>query len=152
MPELKSGILLNEGETLIMELEAELWASSSNPAAKLIGNIQKFLAKLFGIKIKGFVVVTDQRVIEVTNTVKCYAFNVGRNVKYVLPSSIKEIGYQKSATCGCFCPAYSLYYEAFTQETSVLLQCATDDEAQKIVDVFYNAIFKKTSLTHAENI
>ncbi|MBQ2559482.1 MAG: hypothetical protein II565_02660 [Fibrobacter sp.] len=141
MAELKSGVVLNEDETLVMELEAELWATSSNPMARMVGNVQKFIAKIFGTRIKGYLVVTDKRVIEVTDTVNCYCFNVGRHVKYVLPGSIKEIGYEKSATCGCFCPAYHLYYEGFTQVTSVLLTCASDEEAQKVVDTFYKAVF-----------
>ena len=34
MAELKSGLVLDEGEKLIMEIEAELWATSANPLAK----------------------------------------------------------------------------------------------------------------------
>ncbi|MCM1035292.1 MAG: hypothetical protein NC038_06855 [Paludibacter sp.] len=47
---------------------------------------------------------------------------MGKNIRYLLPSSIKEIGYTKEGTCfGCFCQSYNLYYEAFTQRTTVLL-------------------------------
>ncbi len=141
MADLKSGIVLDEGEKLIMEIEAELWATSSNPIAKVVGKVQKFIAKILGTRIKGFLIITDKRVIEVTDTVKCYCFNVGRQVKYLLPSSVKEIGYQKMTTCGLFCPAYYLYYQAFTQTTMVLLNSNTNDEAQKAVDAFYKAIF-----------
>ncbi len=73
---------------------------------------------------------------------QCYVFNVAHEVKYLLPSSVKEIGYTKEASCGMFCPAYHLYYETFTNTTSVLLKVATDEEAQKLVDAFYKAITK----------
>lgn len=33
MAYLKSGLNLEEGENLVMEIEAELWATSSNPIA-----------------------------------------------------------------------------------------------------------------------
>ena len=66
----------------------------------------------------------------------------GRRVKYLLPTSVKEVGYTKEATCGCFCPSYHLYYESFTQSTSVLLSATSDAEAQKVVDSFYSAISK----------
>ncbi len=39
MAELKSGIILQDGEELVAEIEAELWASSANPIAKALGNI-----------------------------------------------------------------------------------------------------------------
>ena len=65
MANLKSGLILGEGENLVMELEAELWASSSNPIAKMIGSVTKFLNFLLGNRRKGFVVITDKRVVEI---------------------------------------------------------------------------------------
>ena len=119
MAQLKSGLELKDGETLVMELEAELWATSANPFAQALGS---------------------KRVVEVYNAISCYVFNTGRRVKYLLPTSVKEVGYTKEATCGCFCPSYHLYYESFTQSTSVLLSATSDAEAQKVVDSFYSAI------------
>jgi hypothetical protein len=140
MADLKSGLILDNGETLVMEIEAELWATSSNPIAMFIGKIRKFIAKLFGYKKKGFVVITNKRVVEVSNEISCYCFNVGRHVTYLLPNSVKEVGYAKTTTCGCFCPAYYFYYEAFTQKRMVMLPGADEITAQKTVDAFYKAI------------
>lgn len=140
MADLKSGLILENGESLVMEIEAELWATSSNPIAMLIGKIKKFIARILGHKVKGFLVITNKRVVEVSNVIQCYCFNVGRTVKYILPSSVKEIGYRKETTFGCCCPAYYLYYEGFTEVTSVLLSGADEITAQKTVDAFYKAI------------
>ena len=136
----QSGIILQDDETLVMELEAELRPTSSNPIAVLCGKIQKFLYKIIGNKCKGFLVITNKRVVEVKNYITCYCFNSSRQVKYVLPSSIKEVGYTKEATLGCCCPAYYLYYESFTQRTPIMLSGANDEQAQKAVDAFYKAI------------
>lgn len=142
MTNLKSGLVLNEGENLVMELEAELWASSSNFIAKIIGMIIKFINLILGNKRKGFVVITDKRVVEIVEFKALWVFNVGRNVKFLLPSSVKEVGYSKEGTfCGCFCQSYNLYYDAFTQRTSVLLSdIDSEAEAQKVVEAFYKAI------------
>lgn len=140
MTKLKSGIVLAEGENVVAELEAELWAASSNPIAKLIGQVQKIISMILGHRRKGFLVITDKRVIEVINFYNCYVFNTDKGVKYVLPSSIKEVGYLKSTVCGVFCPAYNLYYDSHTQRTSIQLQDADEATAQKLVDAFYNAI------------
>lgn len=138
---LKSGIILNENENLVMELEAELWATSSNPIARLFGFLLKLLYFLFGIRRKGYVVITAQRVVEVTATKACWVFNVGKRTTYLLPASIKEVGYLKEGTfLGCFCQAYTLYYEGWTQRTSVLLKGVNEKEAQQIVDSFYKAL------------
>lgn len=141
METLKSGIVLTEGENLVIELEAELWATSSNPLARLVGQVVKFINLILGNRRKGYVVITDKRVVEVIQFKALWVLNTGKNVKYVLPSSVKEVGYTKEGTCcGCFCQAYSLYYDAFTQRTSVLLSATEEAEAQKIVDAFYRAI------------
>lgn len=144
MENLKSNIVLDADEKVILELEAELWATSSNPIAKLIGSFRRFINLLIGHKRFGFVVITDRRVVEVIQEKVLWVFNTGKDVKYVLPSSVKEIGYRKEGTCcGCFCQAYTLYYESFTQTTEILLSAVTSDaEAHRIADVFYNAIKK----------
>lgn len=142
MTKLQSGLILNEGENLVMELETELWATSSNPIAKIIGTVIRIINLILGNKRKGFIVITNKRVVEVVQFKALWVFNVGRNVKFVLPSSVKEVGYFKEGTlCGCFCQSYNLYYDAFTQRTSVLLgDVDSDAEAQKVVEAFYNAI------------
>ena len=141
MANLKSGLILGEDEHLVVELEAELWATSSNPIARLIGGIIKFINLILGNKRQGYVVITDKRVVEIIQYKALWVLNAGKNVKYVLPSSVKEVGYTKEGTCfGCFCQSYNLYYDAFTQRTSVLLSDVDEAGAQKVVDAFYKAI------------
>ena len=51
MAELKSGIILQDGEELVAEIEAELWASSANPIAKVKDSIdnlgENFINKIY---------------------------------------------------------------------------------------------------------
>lgn len=51
MSDLKSGLILEDGESLVMEIEAELWATSSNPMAMALGQIEKLFAKILGRKV-----------------------------------------------------------------------------------------------------
>jgi hypothetical protein len=140
MATLASGIMLAENEKLVMEIEAELWAASSNPIARFIGAFLRIFAMILGYRRKGFLVITDKRVVEVGTQIACWCITVGRQVKYVLPSSVKEIGYERKTTCGCFCPAYYLYYESFTQRTAILLKNADESGALKTANAFYAAI------------
>jgi hypothetical protein len=140
MATLASGLMLAEDEKLVMEIEAELWATSSNPIARSLGAINRIIAMIFGFRKKGYLVITDKRVVEVSTQINCWCITTGRQVKYVLPSSVKEIGYEKAATCGCFCPVYHLYYESFTQRTAVQLKDADESGALKAANAFYAAI------------
>ena len=54
--QLKSGLILKEGEKLVIELEAEMWATSQNPIAKAIGQIRKIIGGLLGSKRQGYIV------------------------------------------------------------------------------------------------
>ena len=141
MEKLKSGFVLPEGENVVVELEAELWATGSNPIQKFFGKIMRLLYMIIGYRKKSFLVITDRRVVEISSVYNCWVFNTGKEVKYVRPSSVKELGYIKETTCGVFCPAYYLYYQSTTQSTAIQLS-ADEKECQAIVDAFYNALSK----------
>ena len=141
MSNLKPGIILSENENLVMELEAELWATSSNPIARFFGFLRKIVSLIFGIKHEGYLVLTDKRVVEVRNSKACWVLNTSKDIKYVMPSSVKEVGYAKEGTfCGCFCHAYHLYYDAATQRTSIQLKGMDEKETLNLVNTFYRTI------------
>ena len=141
---LKSGIVLNENENLVVELEAELWAVSNHPLAKFWGAIAKLIALITGTKRQGFVVLTDQRVIEVSVEKVCWICDHYKKITYLMPNSVSEVGYSKEGTCcGCFCSTYTLFYEAKTQKTQIMLKDVDhENEAKRIVDAFYQTINK----------
>ncbi len=140
----KSGIILAKDESLEIGIEAELWASSSNIISRILGGIARFLAFLTGVRRNGFLLLTNKRLIEVSQLKLCWVFNASKNVKTIMPSSIKEVGYYSEGTfLGCFCQAYHLYYEAYTQKTSVLLKNANEEDAEYLSNSIYNTILEQ---------
>ena len=139
----KSGFIAQDGEEIEFAIEAELWASSSNPIDRAIGKFIKFLNLIVGIKLIGYLIVTNKRIVEISQKKVCWAFNAGKNVKFVMPKSVREVGYRAEGTfLGCFCQAYYLYYEAQTQSTSILLKGVDEAEAARISKVFYDLTLK----------
>jgi len=139
----KSGVVLDEDETLEVALEAELWAGSSNPIARFFGACARIISLILGTKKYGFIIITNKRILEVSKTTSCWIFNSGKEVKNVLPSSVTEVGYTAHGTfCGCLCQAYYLYYEACTQKTSILLKGANEEEAASVATAVYDLIAK----------
>jgi hypothetical protein len=143
MANLKSGLCLNPGEEVVMELEAEMWADGSSIIQKAVGQIRKLIGSILGFKRDGFIVVTNKRVVEIVQFKAFFVLNQGRCVKILTPGSIKEVGYTREGQfCGCLCQSYNLFYESFTQKTSVLLSSVdSEDGAQKVVDAFYAGVF-----------
>lgn len=135
-------IRLEDGEVIVAQLEAELWAESSNVISRLIGQIWRIISLFLGFRKEGFITITNKRVIETINVQQCWVFNSASITRIVLPSSVKEVGYTKEGTfLGCFCQAYELFYEGHTQRTKVMLKDVySDADAMSIVTKFYQAI------------
>lgn len=138
----KPQIKLEEGEVIVAQLEAELWAESSNIFSRIIGQIWRIIGLILGFRKEGFLTITNKRVIETIHVQQCWVFNSGSITRIVLPSSVKEVGYTKDGTfLGCFCQAYQLFYEGHTQRTVVMLKdIYSDADAMDLVMKFYKAI------------
>ncbi|MEE1222510.1 MAG: hypothetical protein UHL07_03105 [Bacteroidaceae bacterium] len=138
----KPQIALEEGEVIVAQLEAELWATSQNPLARLIGQIVRIINLILGNRRDGFITITNKRVFETIHFQQCWVFNSSTTTRIILPSSVKEVGYSKEGTfLGCFCQAYSLFYEGHTTCTQVLLKDVySDADAMDLVTKFYQAI------------
>jgi len=146
MTELKSGIVLAEGETLVMELKAGFWlpSSSFNPIVIVMLAIMKFITMIIGfilgVRTKMFLVITDRRVIEVSEQIIWWCIPIGRSLTYVTPDSVKEVGFIKKKRFWCFCPIYCLYYASLTRRSAFKMIGADEATVLKTVDVFYAAV------------
>jgi len=140
--ETKSGIVLENGEEIIHELEAEMYSTSSNPIAMAFGGLIRIFDLIVGNKKNAFLVITNKRVFELQTQIRLWVFTVGKTVRYILPSSVKEVGYLKAASCCCFCPTYYFYYDAHTQTSRLQMKTMDESQVKKIVDDFYAKIQK----------
>jgi hypothetical protein len=141
MADLPSGFALAEDETLVIKVDAEWMLPIHNPLLCLIWAIIKFIAMILGFRRKGFLIVTNKRVVEVWEYIVCWCINTKRHISYVKPNSVKEIGFEKRSILWCCWTAYCLYYGALTGH-SVLIKMKGADEstALKTAEAFYAAI------------
>jgi len=139
----KSGVKLSDGEQVIVELEAEMWPVTKNYFVNLGTQIIKFFAGICGTKYKGYVIVTNKRIIEISKSTFCFAFTTGSVVRSIMPHSILDVGYERVGIfLGCFCPAYFLFYHGHTRSRSVKLMGFNEEQAAKLASDVYNAIGK----------
>lgn len=136
----KSGVILDSGEQIVQEIEAELFAESSNPIMRAIGAVLKFVYLILGIKEKGFLVITNKRIHRVTTSVRLWFITTDRDLSYVLPSSVQQVGYIKSPTCWFFCPKYEFYYKTHVGMLRWEVKSFNEKEMKGLVDNFYNAL------------
>ncbi|HNH09414.1 MAG TPA: hypothetical protein PK683_13015, partial [Leptospiraceae bacterium] len=100
---MKIKIDLLPGEEMLFELEADFWSRGNNPITKIVGNFFRIIAKIMGMRVRGFLTVTNKRIIETREDVICYCITSGRHTKVVTKESVKEVGYEMTKMCGLCC-------------------------------------------------
>lgn len=139
----KSGIILTEGEEIVVELQTEIEnATGTGILATIIRALVKFVNIITGVKYQSWFVITNKRVVEIQSKTVCWVINSDKAIKYVLPSSVTELGYMKEKTCCCCCDEFDLYYASENSISYIALEGVVKDEqeAQAIVDAFYRVI------------
>jgi len=136
----KSGVKLDDGEQIVVELEAELYARSANPFAQAAGSLLRLLDRIFGNKNSVFVVVTNKRIIELREHKVCYVFVTQRVVLNVLPQNVLDVGYERKAMIGCCCPAYTIFYNCHSGGRELMVRGLNEDGAAKAAKTFFDAI------------
>ena len=141
---LKSGYKLEDGEQLVMEIEANMRETSSNPLAVLWDAIRGIFELILGFSNKGFLVMTNKRVVMITKYKAFFVIEKGSTLSNILPHSVSNVGYSKMGTCCCglFCKKYQFFFTA-AHEYEFTLFSSTDEDAKAIVDAFYNALTAK---------
>jgi len=139
MSQLKSGLTLADGEQLVMEIEAELYASSQNPVFQFIGTLKRIWDKICGNKKRSFLVITNKRAIAVWEQIYCYCIPAHRYINTIMPANILEVGYERHTICGC-CPAIYLYLNCHINNRQFFLKSGSEADAQKIASAIYSAI------------
>ena len=105
----KSQVALMEGEKVEMILEAELYATSTNFIANVLGKIFGIIAKLLGVKSIGFMTVTNKRVIIEKQDFVLWCFNRSGSCSTLMPQSIATVDVANTATfLFCMCKKYVL--------------------------------------------
>jgi hypothetical protein len=141
MTSLKSGVDLLENETLVLEMDAELYVTSSWVILRFFYGIIRFLAQIFGFKKRGFLVVTNKRFVEVYTQIIFWVITIRKYVKSVPAGHIgKEIDYVKKGTFAFLFRAYQLYYERTRRRVYVILRGLDEREVHSAANTVYKIL------------
>jgi hypothetical protein len=135
MAVLKSGIVLADDEQLVAEIEAEMLPLGTNLVTQLTMMGQRILAKLTGSKMKGYMIVTNKRIIVVEDAISCFVFKTNHSVDYIFSHHVRSLGYQKAPMlCGLFCPEYSVYLTTLTKGWQFVVKGGDEASISKVTD------------------
>jgi len=141
MADLPADFALTEGETVIISTKTEWVLPNFNPIVCIIWAIIKFILMILGVRIQGFLIVTNKRVVEVWEYIVCWCFNARRHTIYVKPSSVKEVSFVKRSILCCCWKIHCLYYGALTGHSALIkMKGADESTVLKTAEAFYTAI------------
>lgn len=130
---------LKQGEKAVFKLEGDVYGGGSNPISQAMAKVRATIGKIFGIRIKATLVVTNKRVIMYQENVTCYCVPAGRQMKVIMPSSVMEVGYSRITSCGCF-PFYQFQFQGHTEKANFPVKGGNDKMLTDYVSKFYAAI------------
>lgn len=102
----ESELMLMEGEQIVVALQTEMYAQSTNLIANFIAKIIAFLAKIFGCKVWGQLTITDRRIVMETHKKIFWCFDQGATFSTMMPGSVTSVDYAFAAQFLCFCRKY----------------------------------------------
>jgi len=135
-----------EGETLVVEIEAELYDVGNSPIERALGIFNKIVAKCTGTVVKGHLVVTDKRIAFASEQKFCCIFTQSRTFESVLPIGVYRVGWKKEGTIACCCPVYNLFYSSKFGGRDIRLIGADEVTAAKAADAFFKAVAQSNAL------
>jgi hypothetical protein len=142
MTSLQSGVTLLDNETLVLEMDAELYVTSSCAFLRFIHGIIRFFAQILGFRKRGFLVVTNKRFVEVYNQIIFWIINIRKYVKSIPLERIEgEVDYVKKGTFAFLFRAYQLYYNKRTnRRVYVILRGLEEQDAHAAANAVYRTL------------
>ncbi|MDR1106816.1 MAG: hypothetical protein LBL44_10715 [Treponema sp.] len=141
MTPLKSGIDLLENESLTLEIDAELYITSRCAVLRFLQGIIRFFAQILGFRKRGFLVVTNKRVVEIYNQIIFWIINIRKYVNSVPLCKIdKEVDYVKKGTFAFLFRAYQLYYQRSWRRVYVILRGLDEKEVHQVSNAVYKTL------------
>jgi hypothetical protein len=136
----KSGIVLSENETLLLEVEAGLYGTSSFLPLGIILEILRLIAQIVGIKKRGYLVVTNKRLVEVYQQFFLWILPGRKKIRYFNLKLLSGIGYNRKGTFAFLFRAWHLFYYRNWLRIYAVLKGLDEGEAQKAATILYNAV------------
>lgn len=127
------------GEQVAFELECD-FIKGGNATQVKIQQAFATLGKIFGSTAKTKLVVTNKRVIQISNIVYCWCIPSASSFQVIMPHSVMEVGYKKVSSCCGLIKAYQLYFQGLTEYTALIIKKGDDAELSDYVAKFYAAL------------
>ncbi len=96
MKTIKEFILL-ENENILAQIEGDAFNTSPNPIAKCFGAAARFISSIFGMKLRTYIIATNQRIVKIEKTTLFWGLlKSDISVHTLNKRNIQSVGYMTS--------------------------------------------------------
>jgi hypothetical protein len=140
MASLQSGLVLQDGESLRLEIKANLVVTSPFLPLRFVLEVIRHATLILGFRKEGYLVITNKRVSEIYRQRFLWFFYARKTVNNIRLYNIKEVDYTRKGTFAFFFRRFHLYYDRQFTRVYGILTGIGEEATQKAVNTFFTAI------------
>jgi hypothetical protein len=137
-----SDIILMDNEKVVVALETEMYAQSTNIIENIIAKVFGFLAKIFGVKRMGQLTITDRRIILEQHQKFFWCFDTKAVFSTIMPNSIASVDYAFVGQVLCFCRKYVFSFSTTAGKGYEFVLKGGKSQASEITNAALNVLLK----------
>ncbi len=112
-------IALLDGEEILLKIEGNAYTTSPNPIVRFFTAIFRFLAMIFGYKLKTYLIITNKRIVKMDKETILYFIPRNVVVNTLTKNSIREVGYSQTRRWLFFKSLY-FHLQSYTENINIL--------------------------------
>lgn len=137
-----SNVILMDGEKVVVALQTEMCALSTNIIENIIAKVYGFIAMLFGIKRMGQLTITDCRIILEQHQKIFWCFDTKAVFSTIMPNAIASVDYAFVGQILCFCRKYVFSFSTTSGNGYEFVLKGGASQASEITNAALNALLK----------
>lgn len=137
-----SDIALMDGEKVVVALQTEMYAQSTNIIENIIAKIFGIISMFLGIKRTGQLTITDKRIVLEQHQRIFWCFDTAAIYSTLMPNSIANVDYAFKGQILCFCRKYVFSFRTTSGVGYEFVLKGGRSQAMEITNAALDALLK----------
>lgn len=137
-----SDIILMDGEKVVVALQTEMYAQSTNIIENIIAKVFGIVAKFLGVKRMGQLTITDRRLILEQHQKIFWCFDTKAVFSTIMPNAIASVDYAFVGQILCLCRKYVFSFTTTSGAGYEFVLKGGASQASEITNAALNTLLK----------
>ena len=137
-----SDVILIDGEKVVVALQTEMYAQSTNIIENIVGKIFGIFAKFLGVKKSGQLTITDRRIILELHQKIFWCFDTKATFSTLMPHNIASVDYGFVGQILCLCRKYVFSFMTTSGQGYAFVLKGGKSQATEITNAVLNTLLK----------